>query len=219
VAVLQLLVVESDPALRGLLSHRLERAGFDVRPVSDAASAIAAVSRAPDALLIDLDLPDRDGRDLARALRMRGVDRPALFLVPPDVAADEVMYPGAHDCVTKPVNHDEVVARLRALLRSSGGAAAIAVGTVAIDPVMHTLSGENGAVPLSPTEFRVLAALAGRRGALVLRRDLVRAGWPAGAVVHDNTLDQYVARLRRKLRTVTSGMKIVTLRSVGYRLE
>ena len=71
---------------------------------------------------------------------------------------------------------------------------------------------------LTPTEFRVLATLAASPDAIVRRRDLVRAAWPEGAIVHDNTLDQYVARLRRKLRAASSPSTIVTAHGVGYRL-
>jgi two-component system response regulator MprA len=73
-------------------------------------------------------------------------------------------------------------------------------------------------VQLTPTEFRLLAALAGRPQSVVRRRELVGAAWPDGAVVHDNTLDQYVVRIRRKLREVAPNAAIVTVRGVGYRL-
>jgi two-component system OmpR family response regulator len=72
--------------------------------------------------------------------------------------------------------------------------------------------------PLTPTEFRLLAALAARQGEVVRRRDLVAAAWPDGAIVHDNSLDSYVARLRRKLRTLGADATIATARGVGYRL-
>ena len=71
---------------------------------------------------------------------------------------------------------------------------------------------------LTPTEFRLLAALAGRRTTVLRRRELVAAAWPDGAIVHDNTLDQYVVRLRRKLHAVAPAAEIVTVRGVGYRL-
>jgi DNA-binding response OmpR family regulator len=85
--------------------------------------------------------------------------------------------------------------------------------------VAHAISGEDGEVSLTPTEFRLLATLAAQPGAVVRRRELIRAAWPEGAIVHDNTLDQYVARLRRKLREVSSGAAIGTSHGVGYRLE
>jgi two-component system OmpR family response regulator len=88
-----------------------------------------------------------------------------------------------------------------------------------LDPVAHAITGDEGQVSLTPTEFRVLAALAASPGAVVRRRDLVRAAWPDGAIVHDNTLDQYVARLRRKLLHVAAHAAIETAHGVGYRLQ
>jgi DNA-binding response OmpR family regulator len=149
------------------------------------------------------------------------VDAPVLFLTARDAVNDRLagFSAGGDDYVTKPFHFDEVVARLRALLRRSAGDAAATVGALRLDPVAHAISGEEGEAPLTPTEFRLLAALAAKPGAVVRRRDLVRAAWPEGAIVHDNTLDQYVARLRRKLREVTADAAIETAHGVGYRLQ
>jgi two-component system response regulator MprA len=175
----------------------------------------------PDALLIDIGLPDADGRDLCQALRARGVDAPVLFLTARDAVTDRLagFSAGGDDYVTKPFHFDEVVARLRALLRRSGADPATTIGTLRLDPVAHAISGDAGQTSLTPTEFRLLAALAAHPGAVVRRRDLVRAAWPDGAIVHDNTLDQYVARLRRKLREVSGQTAIATAHGVGYRLQ
>ena len=121
--------------------------------------------------------------------------------------------------MTKPFHFDEVVARLRALLRRSGADAAAKVGTLRLDPLVHAVVASDREVSLTPTEFRVLAALAAQPGAVVRRRELVRAAWPEGAIVHDNTLDQYVARLRRKLRELGSEADGRTAHGVGYRLR
>ena len=110
------------------------------------------------------------------------------------------------------------MARLRALLRRAGTGVAEGFAGVSLDPVAHELRGPLGAAALTPTEFRLLAALAARRGDVVRRRELLAAGWPDGAVVHDNTLDQYLARLRRKLAEVSDETTITTMRGVGYRL-
>jgi len=85
--------------------------------------------------------------------------------------------------------------------------------------VRHAVSSGEREMLLTPTEFRLLAALAGQPGAVLRRRELVRAAWPEGAIVYDNTLDQYVARLRRKLRAVGAENEIMTVRGVGYRLQ
>ncbi|MEA2419939.1 MAG: hypothetical protein QOE60_2145, partial [Thermoleophilaceae bacterium] len=113
---------------------------------------------------------------------------------------------------------DEVVARLRALLRRTSADAASEVGGLRLDPTTHAVGWDGVEVALTPTEFRLLATLASQSGTVVRRRDLVRAAWPEGAIVHDNTLDQYVARLRRKLRDLTTEVAISTAHGVGYRI-
>jgi two-component system response regulator MprA len=88
-----------------------------------------------------------------------------------------------------------------------------------LDPAEHTASDAKAMVTLTPTEFRLLAALAARPGRAFARLALVRSGWPHGAIVHDNTLDVYIARLRRKLRALPGAPAIVTVHGTGYRLE
>jgi DNA-binding response OmpR family regulator len=213
VTVFRLLVVEDDPELRSLLVRGLGEEGFEVQAVGDAAAAMAHV--------IDVGLPDADGRDLCQALRARGVEAPVLFLTARDAMTDRLagFSAGGDDYVTKPFHFDELVARLRALLRRSGTDPVTEVGALRLDPVAHAISGEDGEVSLTPTEFRLLATLAAQPGAVVRRRELIRAAWPEGAIVHDNTLDQYVARLRRKLRDLAAPTAIATAHGVGYRLE
>jgi two-component system response regulator MprA len=88
-----------------------------------------------------------------------------------------------------------------------------------LDPARHAVSAAERTVPLTPTEFRLLGRLLTDRGEVVRRRDLLRAGWPEGAIVHENTLDAYISRLRRKLRELGVPAGIVTAHRVGYRLE
>ena len=120
--VFRLLVVEDDPELRLVLSRGLGEEGFEVVAVADAAAAMAQAEQRPDGLVIDIGLPDADGRDLCQALRARGVDAPVLFLTARDAVTDRLsgFSAGGDDYVTKPFHFDEVVARLRALLRRSG---------------------------------------------------------------------------------------------------
>jgi DNA-binding response OmpR family regulator len=217
----RLLVVEDDADLRSLLLRGLGEEGFAVTAVADGTSALEHADERPDAFVIDVGLPDADGRDLCQALRARGCDAPVLFLTARDAVADRLagFSAGGDDYVTKPFHFDEVVARLRALLRRSAADVATTVGELRLDPVAHAISAEGGEASLTPTEFRVLAALAAQPGAVVRRRELVRAAWPDGAIVHENTLDQYVARLRRKLREVSAEAGIATAHGVGYRLQ
>jgi two-component system response regulator MprA len=220
VAGFHLIVVEDDPDLRSVLARGLIEEGFAVEAVGDGAGALAAARERVDALVIDIGLPDADGRDVCQALRAQGCDAPVLFLTARDAVTDRLAGFGAggDDYVTKPFHFDEVVARLRALLRRSGADASTTLGALRLDPVAHSISGQDGEASLTPTEFRLLAALAGQPGAVLRRRELVRAAWPEGAIVHDNTLDQYVARLRRKLRETAAQATIETSHGVGYRL-
>jgi two-component system response regulator MprA len=217
----RLLLVEDDPDLRALLTRGLGEEGFAVTAVGDGAQALARAEDPFDVLVIDIGLPDADGRDVCQALRARGVPAPVLFLTARDAVTDRLsgFSAGGDDYVTKPFHFDEVVARLRALVRRSGADAAAHVGALRLDPLIHAAVAGEHQVSLTPTEFRVLAALAAQPGAVVRRRELVRAGWPDGAIVHDNTLDQYVARLRRKLRELSEDMTISTAHGVGYRLQ
>jgi DNA-binding response OmpR family regulator len=217
----RLLIVEDDAVLRSQLARGLGEEGFEIVAVSDGASALEGVGDQADALIIDIGLPDADGRDVCQALRARGVEAPVLFLTARDAMADRLsgFSAGGDDYVTKPFHFDELVARLRALLRRSGADPSTTVGALRLNPVTHAVGSDDREVSLTPTEFRLLAALAARPGEVVRRRELVQAAWPAGAMVHDNTLDQYVARLRRKLRDLSAPAAIGTAHGVGYRLE
>ena len=218
----RLLLVDDEDNLRSMLEAALRHLGFDVHPVANGRDALAAVATVqPDLIVLDVMLPDLDGFEVCRRLRTEGKRVPVLFLTARDAMSDRLAGFGAggDDYVTKPFHFDEVVARLRALLRRSGADPSITVGVLRLDPVAHAITGDDGQVSLTPTEFRVLAALAAQPGAVVRRRDLIRAAWPDGAIVHDNTLDQYVARVRRKLRDVSAQVSIETTHGVGYQLQ
>jgi DNA-binding response OmpR family regulator len=171
--------------------------------------------------VIDIGLPDTDGRDLCQALRARGIQAPVLFLTARDALVDRIagFDAGGDDYLAKPFAFVELVARLQALLRRSGGDGAIEAAGLRLDPVRHVATDRSGEVTLTPTEFRVLARLMSRPGEAVRRRELARAGWPHGAIVRHNTLDAYVARLRRKLNELEQGPEIVTVHGVGYRIK
>ncbi|HMJ32776.1 MAG TPA: response regulator transcription factor [Baekduia sp.] len=216
----RLIVVEDDPELRSLVTRGLEEEGFAVTAVGDGASALAAARETVDALVVDVGLPDADGRDVCQALRAQGIGAPVLFLTARDAVTDRLagFSAGGDDYLTKPFHFDELVARLKALLRRAGADPVTTVGALRLDPTTHAAANGEREVALTPTEFRVLAALAANPGVVLRRRDLVRAAWPEGAIVHDNTLDQYVARLRRKLRELELELGISTTHGVGYRL-
>jgi two-component system response regulator MprA len=218
---LRILLVEDDLELRGMLARGLEDEGFAVAGAATGAEAMQRVQATrPDALIIDVGLPDADGRDLCQALRARGVRAPVLFLTARDAVSDRLsgFAAGGDDYVTKPFHLVEVAARMRALLKRAGASEAFAAAGLLLDPTAHEIEAGARRVALTPTEFRLLAALAGRPGETLGRRELARAAWPEGAIVHDNTLDVYLARLRKKLRELPGAPAIATVHGVGYRL-
>jgi DNA-binding response OmpR family regulator len=218
------LLVEDDATLRTSVARGLRDHGLQVTTAADGTAALAAAGPGPDtrfsAVVLDIGLPDSDGRDVCHALRARGIHVPVLFLTARDQLHDVLsgFAAGGDDHVAKPVHVSELVARLRALIRRNAARPAVVPTGLRLDPSGHGLAGPAGHQDLTPTEYRLLAALMGAPGEVVRRRALVQAGWPDGAIVADNTLDQYLARLRRKLAAAgEEGRSIVTVHGVGYR--
>lgn len=218
----QILLVEDDAELRSLVAQGLSEEGFAVTVAINGSDAMRIAGAAPpDALIIDIGLPDADGRDICQALRARGVQSPVLFLTARDAVTDRLsgFRAGGDDYVTKPFHLAELTERMRALLKRGGAERASEYRGLKLDPTAHEIVVGGHRASMTPTEFRLIAVLATKAGETASRRELVRAAWPEGAVVHDNTLDVYVARLRRKLANFPSGAEIETVHGVGYRLR
>jgi two-component system response regulator MprA len=214
---------EDDDELRSVVAGALEREGYTVRVTGTGADAMRRfVDRELRALILDIGLPDADGRDVCQALRARGVSVPVLFLTARDAIPDRVsgFTAGGDDYLTKPFALAELLARVRALIKRAPEPVRMATESgLRLDPSAHTVTNGAASVLLTPTEFRLLAALAADPGAVVRRAALVAAAWPDGAIVHDNTLDAYLARIRRKLRQAELPDAIETVRGVGYSLS
>jgi two-component system response regulator MprA len=214
---------EDDADLRSVLGRALGAEGFDVHATATGHDAVKRFSDdPPDVLVLDIALPDADGRDVCQALRAHGVDAPVLFLTARGTLTDRLAGFGAggDDYLTKPFALAELIFRVRALGRRAGArAGGRDPGALHLDPATHAMHAGERSVALTPTEFRLLALLAARPGEVVRRRELIAAAWPDGAIVHDNTLDTYVGRLRRKLRRLDVDDEIATARGIGYSLR
>jgi len=218
----RILIAEDDPQLGDAVQRGLREEGFECRLAPTAALFLEFVEReSPDGLIIDIGLPDADGRDLCHALRARGITAPVVFLTARDALPDRLsgFAAGGDDYLTKPFALAELLVRVHALLRRAPAESPAGPNGFVLDPGAHAIRRGDARVPLTPTEFRLLAALAAARGQFVRRTALVAAAWPDGAIVHDNTLDAYVARIRRKLREAGGEDQIETARGVGYQLR
>ena len=218
----RIFVLEDDAQMRSLLVRGFREEGYEVQGCATGAELLRRVSEsAPDLFVIDIGLPDADGRDVCQALRAQGVTAPVLFLTARDSLPDRLsgFRVGGDDYLIKPFAFAELLARLEALIRRSGPERSLEMGELTLDPAKHAVSCGNVTVPLTPTEFRLLAKLASSPGEAVRRKTLIETAWPHGAIVYDNTLDAYIARLRRKVCSLPGSPQIVTVRGVGYSLR
>ena len=217
-----MLVVEDDHRLRDVLARGLRAAGFAVSTAADGTGALrVATSATFDAVVLDIGLPDADGRDVCQAMRAAGTRAPVVFLTARSGLTDRLsgFAVGGDDYLSKPFHLAELVARLEVAVRRAGDLPSTSSRDINLDPSGHEVTGPRGAAALSPTEFRLLARLLAEPRAVVRRRELVAAAWAHGSMVADNTLDQYMAKLRRKLAEVGTEQTIVTVRGVGYRVS
>lgn len=215
-------ICEDDAAVRRTLVEMLRSADHEVVLARNGHEAIAAFSAADsvDVIVIDIGLPDADGRDVCQALRASGQHAPVLFLTALDGVHDRIsgFNAGGDDYVGKPFSVGEVLARIGALLRRTRPEPERIEG-LKLDPERFSVRTPTGEEKLTPTEFRLLAVLAGDPGTVVRRRRVVAAAWPDGAIVSENTLDSYVRRIRVKLEAVGSPLRLETVRGVGYVLK
>jgi DNA-binding response OmpR family regulator len=217
----KILVVEDDHVMRDVLRRGLDEEGFEPVLAADGATALRLATGDIAAVVLDIGLPDADGRDVCQALRANGFLAPVIFLTARHQLTDRLsgFSAGGDDYLTKPFHLAELTARLRASMKRAAPAPATTAGGLILDVVGHCVTVNGAAVALSPMEFQLLATLVAAGGDIVRRSELIGAGWPEGAQVSDNTLDQHLTRLRRKLREAGSALTIGTARGIGHRLS
>jgi DNA-binding response OmpR family regulator len=216
-----ILLAEDDAGLRDLVLRGLREEGFEIEGASSGSELLRLYeARGADLLILDIGLPDADGRDVCSTLRARGDVVPVVFLTALDAVPERVagFDAGGDDYVVKPFVLAELAERARALLRRSGKRPGLEAGGLRLDSMAHSALNGDAVAPLTPIEFRVLSTLLNRPGEVVRRRSLATSGWPDGSVVADNTLDACVSRLRRKLAGIGASATIDTVHGVGYRI-
>jgi two-component system OmpR family response regulator len=222
----RVLVVDDEPNIVELLSMSLRFAGFDVRTASDGESALdVARSFGPDLLVLDVMMPGLNGFDVLRSLRGGGSRVPVLFLTAKDAPEDKVagLTLGGDDYVTKPFSLEEVVARIRAVLRrTSGGDGGrsnrLSFADVELDEDSHEVWKAGEQVPLSPTEFKLLRYFMQNPGRVLSKPQILDHVWQYDFGGDANVVESYVSYLRRKVDT-TEPRLLHTLRGVGYVLR
>jgi two-component system OmpR family response regulator len=222
----RLLVVEDEPNIRELLAGSLRYAGFDVVSVERGQLAVQAVLRnPPDLVVLDVMLPDMDGFEVISRLRSGGSRIPVLLLTARDGVEDRIrgLTIGGDDYVTKPFNLDEVVARIRAVLRrvhnGAGGAPTrLQVADIELDEDAQEVRRAGRLIELSPTEFRLLRYFLANTGRVLSKAQILDHVWQYDFRGDSGIVEKYVAALRRKVDTAQPPL-IHTRRGVGYVLR
>ena len=211
---MKILLVEDDGALRSALEELLRREGYDVAKSSNVQTAKASMSADIDLVMLDVGLPGGDGVSLCKQWRSEGLQMPILFLTAKDEELDVVrgLDAGGNDYVTKPFRMQELLSRIRALLRRNQKETSITRSGITLDTAKLQASREGEMLQLTVTEYKILAKLISERS-IITRAVLLDALWDVDSrFVDDNTLSVHISRLREKV----GGSHIKTIRGVGY---
>ncbi|HUZ89359.1 MAG TPA: response regulator transcription factor [Candidatus Acidoferrales bacterium] len=217
----RVLLVEDEAVLARLVDRVLTEEGYRVQVEGRGRPALAAAAHeAPDAVILDIGLPDLDGFAVCRELRRGGLRCPILMLTARDAVPDRVrgLDAGADDYLVKPFAFEELLARLRAQLRREGGPRRLEIGAVALDPSSRQVLAGGREVVLTDQEFRLLELLMRHPGVVLTRDRILEHVWGYESDPRSNVVDIYVHYLRRKLGREGSSL-IRTIRSAGYMLK
>ncbi len=223
-----ILLVDDDALMRRSLAFHLEQAGYHVHTAASAEDALDIISHnKPDLVILDISLPGMDGLDALREMKSRH-ELPVIFLTARRRELDEVvgLELGADDYITKPFDVDVVLAHIKAVLRRAGvtpqpdkADERLVLGDLEIDPASHTVSCAGNSLDLSPREFDLLLAMAGKPEKVISTEDLLAQVWGAEFVGQPQVVYVHIRWLRQKLETDPAHPKrILTVRGVGYKL-
>ncbi|TAK14072.1 MAG: response regulator transcription factor [Anaerolineae bacterium] len=217
-----ILVVDDEPKVARLARDYLEKNGFRVITAADGQAALATARREkPDLVILDLMLPKLDGREVCKILR-RESDVPIIMLTALSEEIDQVtgLEIGADDYISKPFSPRALVARVRALLRRTRGEvrapSLLRVGGLVVDAERYSVTMDGEPLKLTPNEFKLLQALAGRAGQTLTRQQLLEE-LHGTATSFDRSVDSHIKNLRKKLETAAGKPMIETVYGIGYR--
>ncbi len=221
----RILIVDDEPNIRDLLTTSLRFAGFGVRAVANGAQTISAVlEEEPDLIILDVMLPDMNGFSVTKRLRTAGYTAPILFLTAKDDTEDKItgLTVGGDDYVTKPFSLDEIVARIRAILRRTiqeEEDAVITAGPIVLDQDTHEVTIDSKPVDLSPTEFKLLRYMMLNPNRVLSKTQILDHVWEYDFNGDAGIVESYISYLRRKLDQLSEEPLIQTKRGFGYMLK
>ena len=219
--------VDDEPMLTALLAMALRMEGWDVRTAGSGVEALQAVREfGPDAIILDVMMPDLDGLGVLRRLREAGNMVPVLFLTAKDAVADRIagLTVGGDDYVTKPFSLEEVVARLRAVIRRSGGAATdqgesiLQVGDLTLNEDSHEVIRDGVEIELTATEFELLRYLMRNERRVLSKAQILDRVWSYDFGGRSSVVELYISYLRKKIDAGRTPL-IHTVRGVGYLIK